>query len=213
MPLRDREGFTLIELLVALSIVAVLMAILYETFNAVLRSTRQVDEATEIDQMARSSLGIMANELRSAYWRPPSGSTSFLFIGEDGLSGARPSDTLKFTTLSHARVSEGIMDPTLSAVKYELMAVPDTGMAVLMHGEETNLLSEKSLERYELAERVIGLNFRYFDGKEWADEWNADAQDQRKLPKAVEIQIFFLDPSGRERQFTTQTDIPVGQTS
>lgn len=214
--MRDQRGFTLIELLVALGIVAVLVTLLYETFNAVLRSTQQTDEESELDQMARISMGIMTNELKSAYWRSPGnqpGATPFEFVGSDGLSGLGSSDTLRFTALSHARVQEGVADPTVSVLEYELIPVPETETAVLMHAEETNRLSlsQNSLERYELAERVIGLNFRYFDGKEWSDTWSAG--DRKKLPKAVEIQILFKDYAGRERRFVTQTDIPLGQTS
>ncbi|MBI3995647.1 MAG: prepilin-type N-terminal cleavage/methylation domain-containing protein [Nitrospirae bacterium] len=211
--MRNQRGFTLLELLIALGIAAVVITLLYETFNAVLRSTRQVDEESEIDQMARISMGIMVTELKSAYWRPPgnqSQSTPFVFEGQDGLDGGDPSDTLRFTALSHARVDHGIADPTLSVLEYGLVPVPETEAAVLMHAEETNVLSlsEESLERYELAERVIGLNFRYFDGKEWSDQWSAS--DQKKLPKAVEIQLVLKDPAGRERRFITQTDIPLG---
>jgi hypothetical protein len=199
-----------------MGIVAVLVTLLYETFNAVLRSTQQTDEESEIDQMARISMGIMVNELKSAYWRPPGnlpGATPFEFVGQDGLGATGSSDTLRFTALSHARVAEGMTDPIVSVLAYDLVPVPETETAVLMHAEETNTLSlsQNSLERYELAERVVGLNFRYFDGKEWSDDWSAG--DRKKLPKAVEIQIFLKDYTGRERRFITQTDIPLGQTS
>lgn len=213
VPLGNAKGFTLLELLVALGIVAVLVTVLYETFSAVLQSTKQVEEVAEMDQMARISLGVLTNELRSAYWRSEGDQpTSFIFIGMDGESGGRPSDTLRFTTLSQSRTGAGIGDPSLSEVEYELITVPGTETAVLMHREETNLLSlsEKTLEQFELAEQVSGLNFRYFDGENWADEWSAS--DQKRLPKAVEIQILFKDLTGRERPFTTQTDIPIGQT-
>jgi general secretion pathway protein J len=213
---RGQRGFTLIELLVALGIVAVLVTLLYETFNSVLRSTQQTDEESEMDQMARISMGIMVNELKSVYWHPagsPSVESPFVFIGQDDLTGTGASDTLRFTALSHSRFQEGVTDPTVSILEYELVPVPETETAVLMHTEETNLLSQSqdSLERYELAERVVGLNFRYFDGKEWSDEWSA--ADHKKLPKAVEIQLILKDYAGRERRFITQTDIPLGQTS
>lgn len=214
--MRDQAGFTLIELLIALGLVAMIVTLSYETFNAVLRSTEQVDEQSDLDQMVRISMGTLSNELKSAYWHPPgdkSNSTPFVFIGQDNQNGDEPSDTLQFTVLSHARVAEGAADATVSILDYELVPDLETKTAVLMHTEETNYLSlsDKSLERYELAERVIGLNFRYFDGKEWSDQWSA--ADQRKLPRAVEIQILFKDSAGQVRRFITQTDIPLGQTS
>jgi hypothetical protein len=99
----------------------------------------------------------------------------------------------------------------VSIVEYALVPIPETDTAVLMHREETTPLSPSAsgLEEYELAESVVGLSFRYFDGKDWAEQWN-DA-DKRKLPKAVEIQLIIKDRAGQERRFTTQTDIPIGQ--
>ncbi|HTN43316.1 MAG TPA: type II secretion system protein GspJ [Nitrospiria bacterium] len=212
----DPSGFTLLELLIALGIAVVLVTLLYETFNAVLRSTQIVDQESEIDQMVRVSMERMTSELRSAYWRPSSdaGSASvFLFDGEDGTGGAQPADTLRFTTLSHALASAGNTDPSVSIVEYALIPDQETDTAVLMHREETSPLSPSvnSLEEYELGESVIGLNFRYFDGQDWWDQWN-DA-DKKKLPKAVEIQLIIKDHAGQERRFITQTDIPIGQSS
>jgi len=212
----DPRGFTLLELLVALGIVAIVVTLLYETFNAVLRSTKEVDAESEIDQMVRISMERMTNELRSAYWRPSSGTggpTVFMFVGQDSSDSDQPADTLQFTTLSYARVGEGSTDPTVTVVEYALVPDPETQTSVLMHREETVPLepSENSLEEYELAESVIGLNFRYFDGQNWLDQWS-DA-DKKRLPKAVEIQLIIKDYSGQERQFITQTDIPIGQAS
>jgi hypothetical protein len=203
-----------LELLVALAIVVVVITLLYETFNAVLRSTQLVDEESEIDQMVRVSMERMTNELRSAYWKLPSetaGSSTFMFVGQDSMASDYPTDTIRFSTLSHARVSSGNADPMVSIVEYALVPIPETDTAVLMHREETTPLSPSAsgLEEYELAESVVGLSFRYFDGKDWAEQWN-DA-DKRKLPKAVEIQLIIKDRAGQERRFTTQTDIPIGQ--
>jgi len=214
--MRTENGFTLIEILVALFIVALVVTLSYETFNGVLRSTRQVDELSELDQMVRVSMGTMVNELKSAYWRPPgdnADATPYVFIGQDNENAENPSDTIRFTMLSHARAKEGGSDPSVSILEYELIPVPQAETAVLMHTEETNYLSlsENTLERFELAEQVVGLNFRYYDGKEWLDQWSA--LDRKKLPKAVEIEIIFKDSGGQKRQFITQTDIPLGQAS
>jgi len=210
----DRRGFTLLELLVALAIVAVVITLLYESFNAVLRSTQLVDEESEIDQMVRISMERITSELRSAYYGLPSqtaGSSTFMFVGQDSMASDYPTDTLRFSTLSHARVSSGNADPTVSIVEYSLVPVPETDTAVLMHREETTPLSSSAsgLEEYELAESVVGLSFRYFDGKDWTEQWNDS--DKKKLPKAVEIQLIIKDRAGQVRRFTTQTDIPIGQ--
>ncbi|HEY4484736.1 MAG TPA: prepilin-type N-terminal cleavage/methylation domain-containing protein [Nitrospiria bacterium] len=209
-----QKGFTLIELLVALGIMAVLIVLVYETFNGVLRSVHQVDEATEIDQMARISLAVMTRELRSAY-RPPSvtaasgggapPASSSVFLGSDGLNGEHAADSLTFQAFSHA---SGAADPTLSGLTYDLVPDGETGTFFLMHREQVNLLSEGGAEAYELAEGVVSLNFRYYNGKDWSDQW--DDITNKDLPRAVEIEILFKDSAGGERRYGTQTDIPLG---
>lgn len=53
---------------------------------------------------------------------------------------------------------------------------------------------------------IQSLNIRYFDGKEWRDEW--DAMEEGRLPWTVDIRINFVRPedSALEREFRVATE-------
>ena len=59
-----------------------------------------------------------------------------------------------------------------------------------------------------LAEEVTHLEFQYFDGTEWLDEW--DTEEEGGLPVAVLIEIWVASPSEiadreeRERDLTSR---------
>ena len=51
-----------------------------------------------------------------------------------------------------------------------------------------------------MAPEVLHLEFRYFDGTEWLDEW--DTEQEGGLPVAVEIAIWIALPDERDRSQT-----------
>ncbi len=212
---KNNFGFTLLELLVALGILALLMAILYQTFAAMINVTEKVEEETEIYRMARLGLSIMTEELRSTYWSQDRANT--LFIGTDEEQLGQPADSLTFTALSRHRYGEGSEGPELATLRYFLETASfesasggeEEPRLILIHEEETNSLSlsADSLQQSELGEMVWGFNLRYLDKKTWVDSW--DAGEQKRLPRAVEIRLTFKDRRGQEYEFFTRTDIPI----
>lgn len=210
---RDEQGLTLIELLVAVAISAIILVVVYQTFNGIMDSAARIEETAEIDRMARITLGMISDEIRSTFWKPagPTGQWAELtFDGTDGPGGSNPTDSLVFTAFSPWISEQGTFLPNLSVLSYNLEPSVLEGEFVLFHLENTNPLSDsvESLQKYELAEHVSGLNFRYYDGENWNDEW--DATIENKLPKAVEIALYFRTTSGEDRRYTTTADLPLG---
>ena len=124
------------------------------------------------------------------------------FVGFDQENDDLPVDCLAFATYAHGRYRPNTKESDLSVVTYWL-----DGMK-LMHYEETNLfsLSEKSVESYPLAEGVESMSFRFFDGREWVDDW--DARVEASLPHAVEVELTFRLLSEERRTFRTMIKIP-----
>ena len=58
---------------------------------------------------------------------------------------------------------------------------------------------------------VVSLQFRYFDGRGWADSWNS--LDRKSLPAAVEIQLELADasPAAADRRAGADISGPDGQ--
>ena len=50
------------------------------------------------------------------------------------------------------------------------------------------------------------MSFRFFDGREWVDDW--DARVEASLPHAVEVELTFRLLSEERRTFRTMIKIP-----
>ncbi len=229
------KGFTLIEILLAMAMVAILFALLYGTFGSSLDFIQAAEQEGESYHMARLTIRQLSQELTSVVQSvngvvfhategagcPQIARVEFLDAGEAGDLDAgeaeaeggigfiavdaeeddRPVDCLAFATYAHGRYRPDAKESDLSVVTYWL-----DGDKV-MHEEETNLfsLSSQSVESYPLAEGVEGMNFKFFDGVEWVDDWDAGEQD--RLPYAVEVELRFLLPSAERRVFTTLVSV------
>ena len=201
--LNKQHGFTLLELIVAMAIMALMLAILYQTFNNTIRSTEIAYEENEIYGMAHMGFQVMTDELQSAFWA--SDRTDTRFIGSP--------DSLEYTALSRHRYGEATQGPDLALLRYYLETAPpeygEDHQLILFHEEETNLLtlSSGTLQRMELGERIKELGLSYFGEEGWIDYW--DAGEIGKLPKAVEIRLVFKDKYHHEHEFFTRVEIPI----
>ena len=55
-----------------------------------------------------------------------------------------------------------------------------------------------------LAKEVISLQFRYYDGYAWSEEW--DSVTKERLPRAIEVTMGFIQP---EYKRPVSLDLPV----
>ena len=221
-------GFTLIEILLAMALVAILVTIVYGTFGSSMDLIEAAEQEGESYHMARLTVRQLSQELTSVVQSldgtvfhaaegagcPHVTRIEFIdasgeeakggkgFIAVDAEEGEHPADCLTFATYAHGRYRRDAKESDLSVVTYWL-----DGMKV-MHEEETNLfsLSPQSVESYPLAEGIEGMNFKFFNGTEWVDDW--DAGETGALPHAVEVELTFLLPSAERRTFTTMVAVP-----
>tara|TARA_B100000315_G_scaffold259925_1_gene318116 strand:- start:864 stop:1568 length:705 start_codon:yes stop_codon:yes gene_type:complete len=228
-------GFTLIEILLAMAMVAVLFTMLYGTFGSSVDLIEAAEQEGESYHMARLTIRQLSQELTSVVQSlngvefdatagercPQIARIELLdsnevkreeeeegkegggigFIAVDVEEDDRSVDCFTFATYAHGRYRPDVKESDLSVATYWL-----DGDRV-MHREETNLfsLSPKSVESYPLAEGVESMNFKFFDGTEWVNEWDAGKLDM--LPYAVEVELTFLLPSGDRRVFTTMVAV------
>src|SRR5260221_2838558 len=61
-----------------------------------------------------------------------------------------------------------------------------------------------------LADNILSLHFRYFDGQRRGESWDSPSLPRgRQLPVAVAIQIQMAAPGGRPMDFATQVTLPM----
>ena len=179
-PRPDGEGgFTLIEVLLAVAALATVAALVFTSLASTIRLTDSVRDDAAREQLIRSSLRLMADELMSAQIHP-----SLPWIGQNGQQNGRPADIVAFLSSGQIR-REQAAESELTRVLYTREGTRLVRMA------RRNLygLTDEWLERTDLADKIIGFNVRYFDelSQAWVDEW--DGRNRRSQPKAVLIEL------------------------
>ena len=184
------KGFSLLELLVAMTLMSIIAASLYSSLSIGFKARERSQSALAGKRGGRIVMDQLKQEIISAL--PPTGILAGRFEGADGNDGAgNAADTLTFYSAAYNPDDEEI---ACDIVKVEISMEADetANKRNLVRGITTNLLSPKTLDPSEdiICKGIRSINFRYFDGYEWQDEW-VSSDNNDSLPKAVEICISF----------------------
>lgn len=215
----NRRGFTLLELMVAISILAVIVTIIYTSFDTIVRASevaRAVAEKTRLRQFLLKSLDAV---IPAVHADAPLLIQSYQFLGEDEAGPAGPGDRLQFCAaapLLGGRALPGaaklitleLVDQNaleggaVTGVQTEI-TWSDTPDIALQYTEEPltvemnlggeDMISEEKMEQEDYASwsvPVATFDVAYFDGEEWRDSW--DSMNEGLLPWALRIRINFL---------------------
>lgn len=225
---RDRPGqeaFTLIEVLIAISLLAVVLAVIYESFASVMNSTELARESTGELRMRQflsrnlnaniSSITVPPDFLNSKFAIVGTGGnmTSLEFTSTSPLAGTTslPGIVKRVRYLASSGGSDMDVisllesDEDIDARLYlECTEVPLTDPSM-----DEDAFAEDPSEDFFLMEAdqqmapgwsipIDSFTVRYFDGEEWVEEWDSMALLQ--VPWAVRIQINFANSEDdRER--------------
>jgi general secretion pathway protein J len=208
---RASRGFTLIEMMLAIGVMALILAMLAGSFSTIAHSKVHAEGRLMVDREGRALLWQLTKELRNAVQTPYTTSNTALF-GNGHMSGGVAVDTLTLSTFSggHRRALTGMTPETI--VTYNLTANPDQqGWFVLNRSQQSGLLTTGATPQATvLANNVLSLHFRYFDGQKWGESWESPSLPRgRQLPVAVAIQIQMAAPGGRVMDFATQVTVPM----
>jgi len=186
-------GFTLIEVVLALTIFALLGAILYGAFALSHSALAKAQGAAERSQAQRATADLLGSYIRSAYpYRSSPQDQAVYFSGE--------TDSLAFiSAYSHGMGGRG-----LARIEITSDDEDDSGGAALNLEEATPVrvagdggASGQSL-RVVLKQRIRDWRLAYLDPQAeeetWQDRW--DGQERRLLPRAVRFS--FSDEGGHE---------------
>jgi general secretion pathway protein J len=184
----NRRAFTLLELLVAMTIMSIIGLSLYTSLNLAFRVRDSAEAAVDEARALEIAMSLIKEELMSAM--PPSGVLAGAFEGEDEQGdGGNDADTLSFYS------SDNVPDEDELACDVRLVEISvaerdGVNEKVLVRGITTNLLSPRTLDPEEeiLCGDIASLNFRYYDGSDWQDDWDSGDNDNT-LPEAVEITL------------------------
>jgi len=201
-----RKGLTLVEVVVVLVLLVFFGLAVGGLARAINDARQRVTEMGETTQIGRLALQRIANDLVSILPLPvplddatsslsPTSMPTFTFYHED-TPDARfglEEDTLRFTTVSNDPRRGDVPQTDLVEVAYFVDTDPQTPEQGLVRAVGTlpGLLPDESqpeqTPREILSERVVSLNFRFYDAEtsEWLDTW----ERTDILPALVEITV------------------------
>ena len=208
---RAPRGFTLIEMMLAIGVLALILAMLASSFSTIAHTKVHAEGRLMVDREGRALLWQLTKELRNAVQTPYTASNVALF-GNGHMGNGAPIDTITLSTFSggHRKALTGLTPETI--VTYNLTANPNQqGWYLLQRSQQSGLLtSTVAPQTTTLADNILSLHFRYFDGQKWGESWESSSLPQgRQLPVAVAIQIRMGAPGGRVMDFATQVTVPM----
>jgi len=205
------RGFTLIEVLVALTIISLLTTMLWGFFSQTMGTKTHVEAAHDRYQAVRVALNRMAREIAMAFIvkaAPPTEVRTFDTIFRGWPEGR--TYRLDFTAFAHVRLHKDVHESDQCEISYFVGPDPDLPYVTHLFRREDpdlDLDPERGGTVQVLAEYVTGFKLLFYDpqDEEWREDWDTtEAIGQvDRLPRAVRIELSFLDERGVEVTLST----------
>jgi general secretion pathway protein J len=217
--LRRQLGMTLIEVMVAMTMFAVVGALVYGGFAQTSRAKKTLETQLDRYHELRMTMERMVRELSMAYVSTHINLSASLvgmrttFVGRDSSLG----DRLDFTSVSHTRVYRDAKESDQNELSYFVMEDPD-GKTKLLARRMQPRIDDKPQEggRTEVMLRdVLEFDIEYLDSAtwEWAKSWDAvtGIGQQNRLPTQVKIKLTVPSLANPEKKetFVTRSVLPM----
>lgn len=210
---RAHRGFTLLEMMLAITILAIILVMIASSFSAVAHSKVHAEDRLNVDRQGRAIMWQLSNELRGTI-QTPLVLARVIMIGTGQVRSGLPLDAITFSTLDsgHRRSITGFGSEQL--IEYTETPNPNhRGWWVLTRSQDSALLSSNSIGSgtpIVLADNVISLHIRYFDGNKWSESWESSALPRtQQLPVAIAMDLQLGTENGKVMNFSTQVTLPM----
>jgi general secretion pathway protein J len=214
-----QRGFTLLEVLVALFILAIVMGLIFGTFEGVFSNSSHVNAGSELHKMAESCLKRIGMDLRSlhvmtqpVYQVPEHDSKPDLYRleGKNEFTSSGSFGRLRFTSLAHLPILDP--RPGIAEIVYYVQEVSRDNY-VLRRADTLFPYPEKFEPRESdpvLCEQVLSFKLVFYDkeGREH-EEWDSEDDNyEYSTPKTIGVQLKVGDDT-LSYEFTTEIALPM----
>ena len=188
--------------MITMLIFGIVLTLVAGILTATLEAVERVDKIIDSGDAGPAILSLIEKDLVAAIPYPAK-NPGPIFVGQDVLRGAGHADRIDFVA---AVLSQGTRDDALltdtkltlspvNEVGYQVRENPEApGMFKLYRREDFSVddIPLRGGTLYELHDRVISLNFEYYDGTFWTEQWSVDLAKTGKakeFPKAIRITL------------------------
>ena len=215
----NNSGFTLLEILLAIFIFSIIMTTLFGAFSMVFSSADIIDKNIVANEMAKSCLIRMADDLQSIcvtpdirYSKPELNSEPdpYRVVGENVSMQGKDFPKLRFTSSAHISFGKG-MPSGVAEIVYYVSETQDNRI-VLRRSDRINFDTPSDTEGADpvLCEDIKSLTFTYYDKEGTGHEsWDSDTDEfKHETPSGIAIQLEIGDESG-SFSFKTRVNLSV----
>lgn len=217
---RRRSAFTLLEILIAIAAFAIVLAAINSVFYSGLKLRNRAAASLEKSLPLTQALAVLKRDL--ANLAAPGGTlsgelqTALISGSSSAVGGVSDSST---PVSPHFHTYSGQMDdatpwPSLQRVSYRL-ADPTNTAALgkdLIRAVSRNLLPslvEDAPQEQLLLQGVEDVLFFYHDGTDWLEAWDSTADETKKLPRAIKVQLQLAAADRLSQQPPIELIVPI----
>lgn len=201
----NTRGFTLIEILAAAVVSAIVLIVIYGTFQRAVHTRDNAQERTRQARLRTRAVDLLRSDLRAAYLS--GGLFACTMEGGKQSQKSRFPGYLRFTATSGAnRPGESWGD--VQQIEYYLLEdnapTADLSAGILVRAITRDLLTTPALgpEEQQILGRVQTFEPTFYDGQNWQDRWPADSSTAASgttatLPRAIRVRLQQTAPGPR----------------
>ena len=206
------------EVMVAVAVLGMIGAVTWKAFDGAYDLKHRIEHAEQRDQVVRGALDRISREVSMTFLSEHYDHKRFrerptFFKLKDGTRDA----DLTVTSFAHERLHLDAKESDEAIFEYKLDR-DDDGNTSLFRRVKPQIDEEpdRGGERAVLADDVVKFTVEAWDPKEreWREEWDSNSPERAGgvlIPPRIKIAITIKDEQGKERTWSTQARIVLGQ--
>lgn len=190
-----KNGFTFVELMIAIVIGTFVTVTAVAAMRGIASGKQTHQRLTELNDEVRYAERLIRQDLfnlyRSSDFKDSQFELSYLDTNE-----SLDMQSLRFYTVSHRKVRPLQPEGDVYEVQYSIQSNPDTEHVYLIRrccpvvpgvpqGDKDRCWGVLA----PIAENIVAMKIRCYDGKEWGDEWN---EKNGQFPGLIEVTLWAL---------------------
>jgi general secretion pathway protein J len=214
----SRRGFTLLEVMISVTVLALIGGLTWKAFDGAYDLKSRVERAEDRDQTVRAALQRISREVSMTFLSEHYDHKRFrerptFFKLKDGRGEA----DLLITSFAHERLHVDAKESDQAVFEYKLDRDDDGNRSLFRRVKAyIDEEPERGGEQAVLADDVLKFTIEAWDPKEreWRDEWDSNSPQrngQVLVPPRVKIALTIKDEQGKEKTWSTQARIVLGQ--